>query len=56
MGYIIQVGTPMGTSNGRVTVISNDKVEVEEYFRNYLGEQKSRIAELKLKAIEGEKK
>ena len=54
MGYIIEQGTPMGTRSGQVVSIHPDRVEVEEFFKNYLGEQKKRTATLKLKPIEGE--
>ncbi|MBU2552376.1 MAG: pilus assembly protein PilP [Proteobacteria bacterium] len=54
MGYIIQPGTYMGTRAGQVAAIYPDRVEVEEYFKNYLGERKKRISMLKLKPIEGE--
>ncbi|MFH1137075.1 MAG: pilus assembly protein PilP [Pseudomonadota bacterium] len=39
MGYIIQVGTPMGTRGGKVASIMPDKIKVEEYSKNYLGEK-----------------
>lgn len=56
MGYIVQVGTLMGTRGGQVVGIQPDKIEVKEFVQNYLGEKKSRIKELKLNPIEGEKK
>lgn len=55
MGYIVQVGTLMGTRNGQVVDIKPDRVEVQEMFKNYLGEQKARVSVLKLNPIEGEK-
>ncbi len=55
MGYIVQVGTLMGTKNGQVVDIKPDMVEVQEQFKNYLGEQKARVSVLKLNPIEGEK-
>ena len=38
-GYIIQVGTPLGTKGGTVTSILADKIKIEEYSKNYLGEK-----------------
>ena len=56
-GYIIEKGTPMGTRGGAVVAIQADKVEVMEQIRNYLGERKPVVTELKLHpTIEGEKK
>ena len=55
MGYIIQPGTPIGMRGGHVLSILKDKILVEEYTVNYLGEKKSKTSELKLHPIgEGE--
>lgn len=56
LGYIVQVGTPMGRRNGKVVAIFADRVEVQESFKNYLGETKSNIAVLKLYPMEEESK
>ena len=53
-GYIIKVGTLMGTRGGQVTSIKPDKIEVAEDYKDYLGKTKVRISELKLRPKEGE--
>jgi Tfp pilus assembly protein PilP len=52
LGYIIQNGTPIGMRGGHVISILKDKVQVEEYTVNYLGEKKTLMNELKLHPIE----
>jgi len=56
LGYIIKVGTPIGTHQGKVVGIYEDRVEVEEVYKNYLGQTKTRLSALKLRTSEGEKK
>lgn len=53
IGYIVQVGTPIGRKNGRVVAIHGDRLEVEEKVKNFMGEDKSRIAEIRLYQGEG---
>ncbi len=54
IGFIIKVGTLMGTRGGQVTSIKTDKIEVAEDYKDYLGKTKVRISELKLRPKEGE--
>ena len=54
-GYIIKIGTKVGIRSGQVISIELNKVRVQERFKNYMGEEKTRISELKLRPIEGEK-
>jgi|GEM_PF-313316 len=56
LGYIVKVGTPIGTNKGKVVGIFDDRVEVEEVYKNYLGQTKTRLSALKLRTIEGEQK
>jgi Tfp pilus assembly protein PilP len=53
-GYIIQVGTKMGTNDGEVSAVQSESVEVSEQYKNYLGEVKTRVQVLKLRLKEGE--
>ncbi|MDY6851841.1 MAG: pilus assembly protein PilP [Thermodesulfobacteriota bacterium] len=56
MGYIISLGTRMGTRRGQVKSILPDKVEVVEDVQDFRGIKKTRVSVIKLKPIEGEKK
>jgi len=56
MGYIISLGTLMGTRQGQVKSIIPDKVEVLEEVQDFRGVKKTRISVIKLKPIEGAKK
>lgn len=56
MGYIISLGTLMGTRQGQVRAIRPDKVEVLEEVQDFRGVKKTRVSVIKLKPIEGEKK
>lgn len=56
IGYIIKIGTKMGTRKGQVVSIQKNVVEVEEHVKNYMGEEKVKITKLKLHPIEGEEK
>ncbi|MBF0530707.1 MAG: pilus assembly protein PilP [Deltaproteobacteria bacterium] len=56
MGYIVQLGTPIGRRNGKISGIFTDRVEVQESFKNYLGEEKTNLAVLKLYPMEDEQK
>ncbi|MEE9556189.1 MAG: pilus assembly protein PilP [Candidatus Adiutricales bacterium] len=67
MGYIVKVGTYMGTNNGRVVgiypvemgvvrdireIINPARIEVQEKVRTYLGTTKTRIVTIPLKGEE----
>ena len=54
LGFIIQLGTKMGTAKGEVVAIKSDRVEVAEMTKDRLGNPKTRIVELKLRPKEGE--
>jgi type IV pilus assembly protein PilP len=48
LGYTILVGTPIGTSEGRVKGIHRDQVVVEEFFEDVSGKRKTREVAMKL--------
>jgi len=48
LGYTILVGTPIGTSEGRVKGIHRDQVVVEEFFEDISGKKKTREVSMKL--------
>lgn len=67
MGYIVKVGTYMGTNNGRVVgiypvemgvvrdireIINPARIEVQEKIRTYLGTTKTRVVTIPLKGEE----
>lgn len=56
MGYIIKTGDLVGTREGRVMAIHQDRVEIKEFFKSYTGKKKARISVLRIKPIEGEKR
>ncbi len=53
-GYVIRVGTFIGTQSGRVNEILKDRVIVEEEVENVLGKVVMRTRELKLQKPPGE--
>ncbi len=53
-GYVIRVGTFIGTQSGRVNEILRDRVIVEEEVENVLGKVRLRNRELKLQKPPGE--
>ncbi|MEW6264435.1 MAG: pilus assembly protein PilP [Thermodesulfobacteriota bacterium] len=54
LGYIIKKGTPIGRRQGKVLAIHPDRVEVEEIVRDFKGDQKTIVSQLKLQAIQKE--
>jgi Tfp pilus assembly protein PilP len=48
LGYTIQVGTPIGVSDGRVKAIHRNQVVVEESFTDFSGKKKTREVFIKL--------
>jgi type IV pilus assembly protein PilP len=51
-GHVIKVGTPIGRRSGRVTKILEDKVVVQESFRDIRGRELTRERILKLPVLE----
>ncbi len=52
-GHVLRKGTLIGMNKGRVVGIEKDKVLIEERYRDILGDIKSTIKELVIKAPEG---
>jgi type IV pilus assembly protein PilP len=48
LGYIIRVGTPIGSNEGKVKAIKPDEVVIEEYYVDFYGARKSRDFSMKL--------
>jgi type IV pilus assembly protein PilP len=48
LGYTIQVGTPIGASEGRVKGIHRDQVVVEEIYEDVSGKKRTREVSMKL--------
>jgi type IV pilus assembly protein PilP len=48
LGYIVKVGTPIGSSQGRVKAIYRNEVVVEESYADFSGIKKKRDVSLKL--------
>lgn len=47
-GYIAQVGTPIGSHEGKIKAIHRDEVVVEEFYSDFYGAKKRRDVSLKL--------
>jgi Tfp pilus assembly protein PilP len=48
LGYIVQVGTPLGTNYGSVKAIQRDEIIVQESFEDVYGARKKREVAMKL--------
>jgi Tfp pilus assembly protein PilP len=48
LGYIIKVGTPIGTNEGKVKAIKPNEVIVEEAYVDLFGAKKKRDVSMKL--------
>ncbi len=48
LGYIITVGTPIGSNEGKVKAIHRNEVVVMEYYEDFYGKKKPREVSLKL--------
>jgi type IV pilus assembly protein PilP len=48
LGYIVKVGTPIGSSEGRVKAIHRNEVVVEESYADFHGTKKKRDVSMKL--------
>jgi len=56
LGYILEIGTLIGRRDGQVVAIHSDGVDVEETYKDYLGNVKTRVSTMKLRKREGEGK
>ena len=48
LGFIIRVGTPIGSNEGKVKAIKLDEVVIEEYYVDFYGARKTRDFSMKL--------
>jgi type IV pilus assembly protein PilP len=48
LGYIIRIGTPIGSSDGKVKTIKPNEVVIEEFYVDFDGARKSRDLSMKL--------
>jgi Tfp pilus assembly protein PilP len=56
LGYIMQVGTPIGRNDGRVTRIEPGRIEIEEWPVNVFGERRRTVLVKELDAVEEAKR
>ena len=50
LGYTVKVGTPVGNNGGRVKVIRQDQIVVEEYYEDVYGTRKKHDVAMRLSA------
>ncbi len=50
LGYTVKVGTPIGSNGGRVKVIRQDQIIVEEYYEDAYGTRKKHDVAMRLSA------
>lgn len=50
LGYVVKVGTPIGSSDGKVVAIKREGIVIEESFVDLYGAQKKREVNMKLTA------
>jgi len=48
LGYVVKVGTPMGSNDGTVKVIRRNEVIVEEFYEDARGEKRKRDVSMRL--------
>jgi type IV pilus assembly protein PilP len=48
LGYIVRIGTPIGTNDGKVKAIRPDEIIIEETYVDLLGAKKQREVNIKL--------
>lgn len=48
LGYIIKIGTPIGTNEGKVKTIRPNEVVIEERYADFYGDTKTREVKIKL--------
>jgi Tfp pilus assembly protein PilP len=54
LGYIVSVGTPIGTNDGKVKAIKPDEIIIEETYVDLLGAKKRREVNIKLSVEKAE--
>jgi type IV pilus assembly protein PilP len=54
LGYIVKVGTPMGTNDGKVKTIKPNEIIVEETYVDLFGAKKKREVNIKLSVEKAE--
>jgi Tfp pilus assembly protein PilP len=54
LGYIVRVGTPIGTNDGKVKAIRPDEIIIEETYVDLLGAKKQREVNIKLSVEKAE--
>ncbi|WDP92120.1 MAG: pilus assembly protein PilP [Desulfobacter sp.] len=52
-GYEVEIGTYMGRNEGRVSAITRDGISVKEYVKDFKGNRRERIQEIKFHKDEG---
>lgn len=50
LGYIITMGTPIGSNEGKVKAIHRNEIVVEEFYQDFYGAKKKRDVSMKLSA------
>jgi len=50
LGYIVKIGTPIGSNEGKVKVIHRNEVVVEEFYSDFHGARKTRHVSMKFSA------
>jgi type IV pilus assembly protein PilP len=48
LGYVIRVGTPIGSNDGKVKAIHRNQIIVEEFYEDAYGARKTRDVSMKL--------
>jgi type IV pilus assembly protein PilP len=48
LGYVIKVGTPIGSNDGRVKAIQRDQIVVEENYEDAYGARKKRDVSMRI--------
>ena len=48
LGYVVKVGTPIGSNEGKVIAIQREKIVIEESYVDFYGAQKKREVNMKL--------
>jgi Tfp pilus assembly protein PilP len=54
LGYIVRVGTPIGTNDGKVKAIKPDEIVIEETYVDLLGAKKQREVNIRLSVEKAE--
>lgn len=48
LGYVVKIGTPIGTNDGKVIAIRRERIVIEESYVDFYGVQKKREVNMKL--------